>query len=222
LTVTKDLDRLIDEGDADRLREAARDPARSAKLLRRIQAGLYSLDPMAKWKSVSALGIVASGADLSEDRIQGLVDRFLWAMSDESGAVPYGIPEALGELLAVRPGLRARTLPILVSYLVHEELIQTGPILAGAIWALGRAGVDDPEEGLRALPGLRAALACDEAGVRGAALWTLERLGRAAELDDAIRSLAGDGSGVILLAGGAIVKTTVGELARQALESTGG
>jgi len=221
LGVKQELDRLIEEGDTGRLQAEAGDPERSAKLLRRIQAGFYSSDPITKWKAVSALGKVAAGPALSEKRVKGLVSRFLWAMSDESGAVPYGIPEALGELLAVRPELRSQYTPILVSYLVHEELVQTGPILAGVIWALGRVGVDDPEEGFRALPGLEAALAGNEADVRGAALWALPRLGLAPGLADRIRPLAEDGRPVWLLAEGEVLETTVSVLADQALQGSG-
>jgi hypothetical protein len=220
LSIKQEQDRLIAEGDAGRLRAEARDPERSSKLLRRIQAGLYSTDPITKWKSVSALGKVAEGSTLSARRIQGLVSRFLWAMSDESGAVPYGIPEALGELLAARPELRAQYTPILVSYLVHEELVQTGPILAGAIWALGRVDVDDPEESRRALPGLEAALTGGEADVSGAALWALPRLGLAAGLAECIRPLAKDDRPVWLLADGDVLETTVAVLAKQALSES--
>ena len=216
----EELVRLIEDGDPEALLGAVRDPAVGNKLLRRIMARLYSTDPHIKWKAVAAMGVAAGEGGLSLDKVQERIKRFLWAMSDESGAVPYGIPEALGEVLASRPELLERYQPILVSYLVHEELVQTGPILAGAIWALGRTGGLDAEEAQRALPGFRSALESGEPDVCGAALWTLGRLDLVAELEHEIRRLTGDSGQVCLLIDGAITETTVGDLARRALDNS--
>ena len=54
--------------------------------------------------------------------------------------MPYGIPEAIAELCVRRPELRASYVPILGSFLVDPELLQTGPIERGVIWGLGRIG----------------------------------------------------------------------------------
>jgi len=146
LNTKTELDKLIEQGDPDALLEALRASGKGSKLLRRITARLCSSEPKRKWQAVSAIGVVAGEGGLSSDKVSDRITRFLWALNDESGDVPYGVPEALGEILTVRPELRARCIPILVSFLVQEELVQTGPILAGAIWALGRAGVSDREE----------------------------------------------------------------------------
>jgi hypothetical protein len=217
LTTKTELDKLIEQGDPDALLEALRTPGKGSKLIRRITAGLCSTEPRRKWQAVSAMGVVAGKGGLSTDKVADRITRFLWALNDESGDVPYGIPEALGEILTVRPELRARCIPILVSFLVQEELFQTGPILAGAIWALGHAGVSDQEERDRARPGLRLALAAADSGVRGAALWTAARLGLAASLQQEIRGLAGDDSGVCLLIDGAVQELKIGDLADQVL-----
>ena len=94
---------------------------------------------------------------------------------------------------------------------------QTGPILAGAIWALGHAGVSDQEERDRARPGLSLALAAADSDVRGAALWTAARLGLAAPLQQEIRGLVGDDSSVCLLIDGAVQELKIGDLAAQVL-----
>ncbi len=219
----KELDRLIDDGDPAALLDAVKDPDRVSRLQRRIVARLYSMEPEIKWTAVKALGVIASEDGLSLKKVKLLVQRFVWAMSDESGAVPYGIPEALGEILAVRPGLRPEYLPLLISYLVQEELVQTGPILAGAIWALGRVGSVSQEEALRALPGLAAAIGGDELDVCGAALWTVGRLALGSSLRDRIEALA-TGSlpstseeRVVLLVDGTIRTLSLSQLAELAI-----
>jgi len=216
LAKRKEFDTLIDGGDSNAIAAAVRDPEWSTRFQRRILSRLYSTDSASKWRAVYAFGVAVGEGGLSEKRISGYVQRFLWSMSDESGDVPYGIPEALGEILACRSEMREKYVPILVSYLVHEELVQTGPILAGAIWALGRVGINDDEERQRVLPGLRAALTSDEIDVVAAALWTSGRLGLAPLLQDEMARAAEISATACLLVDGEIRHSSLGDLARHA------
>jgi len=216
LAKREEFDALIDGGDATAIAAAVSDPRTSSKFQRRILSRLYSTDSASKWRAVFAFGVAVGDGRLREKKIDRYVQRFLWSMSDESGDVPYGIPEALGEILVHRPAIRGKYVPILVSYLVHEELVQTGPILAGAIWALGRVGIDDDEERQRVLPGLRAALISGEADVAAAALWTARRLGLAPLLMSEIGVASKISASACLLIDGEVCHTSLQDLARQA------
>ncbi|MFH1726592.1 MAG: DVU0298 family protein [Elusimicrobiota bacterium] len=213
----EDLTKLVEKGDPRAILEALSDPSLRGKFLRRIVALLNSIAPSTKWRAVSAMGVAAGEGGVGADKVERQVQRFLWAMNEESGAVPYGVPEALGEILALRPELKGRILPLLVSYVADKELFQTGPILAGAIWALGRAGVHDAEEMRRALPGLKAALLNGGPDVRGAALWTSARLGLAKDLEDQIRPLSADPDAACLMIDGKIEEVAIADLAKRAL-----
>jgi len=126
-----------DLADAAALLDAARTGL--GKVLRFVTGRLYREEE--KWQAVNALGVLAGARDvLSEHRAAELLRRFFWSMNDESGAVPYGIPEAIGEILAQRPELQERFLPNLCSLLTSEEMFQTGAIERGVVWALGRVG----------------------------------------------------------------------------------
>lgn len=130
---------LLAREDYEALAETARRSL--ARVLRALNARLASADQQEKFRAVRALGRLAASRDLlAEDRLRELVRRYLWALNDESGAVPYGIPEALGEILAARPELQASYLPILGSLLTEEEMSQTGPIERGVVWAAARIG----------------------------------------------------------------------------------
>jgi hypothetical protein len=110
-------------------------------VLRYLAGRLYSEREDEKWRAVRALGrVVGEGGLLSIERVVELVRRFFWVLNDESGAVPYGVPEAIGEILAVRPELQPTFLPLLCAHLTEEDMVQTGPIERGIIWALGRVG----------------------------------------------------------------------------------
>ncbi|MBW1881829.1 MAG: hypothetical protein JRJ84_26020 [Deltaproteobacteria bacterium] len=114
---------------------------RPSAILRYLTGRLCSHDEAEKWRAVVAIGFLVDQRDLVDEvRVRELLRRYVWAMSDESGNVPFGIPEAMGEILTRRPAFQGEFLPILISTLTHEEMEQTGPIERGVVWALGRVG----------------------------------------------------------------------------------
>jgi hypothetical protein len=133
------IDDAVNKEDGSGLVQLARrDPA---KTLRYLTSRLCSADAPLKWKAVRALAAVAGDREgMSDDRIRGLLRRFLWLLSDESGNVPFGVPEAFGEVLVARPELQAEFLPLLCSLAYDPERTQTGLIEQGVFWALGRVG----------------------------------------------------------------------------------
>lgn len=114
----------------------------AARVLRYLNARLCSADDEEKWRAVRALGVVVGDAQMvSRRKVTDLLRRLIWALSDESGTAPFGVPEAIGEILAARPELQGDFLPILCSLLTDEDILQTGSIERGALWALGRVGL---------------------------------------------------------------------------------
>lgn len=114
---------------------------RVPRVIRFLNGRLYLGDQEVKRKTIRALGAVAADAGvLDRQRTEDLLRRFVWALNDESGAVPYGVPEAIGEVLAVRPEFQPGFLPILCSLLTEDDMSQTGPVERGALWAVGRVG----------------------------------------------------------------------------------
>ncbi|MCW5983090.1 MAG: hypothetical protein KIT09_33685 [Bryobacteraceae bacterium] len=135
-----DIELALEREDHDVLKRIARH--RPRLVLRWLTGRLYSADESEKWKAIRALGaLVEDERSIDDAQALEMLRRFAWALNDESGAVPYGIPEAMGEVLAVRPELQASFLPILCSLLVEDDMLQTGPIERGALWAVGRVGL---------------------------------------------------------------------------------
>jgi len=127
--------------DQDALLAAARE--KPGRVVRYLTGRLYSQDEDEKWRAVRAFGALARAPGvLTDARVHDLLQRFLWALNDESGAVPYGVPEAMGEILAARPGRRASMIPILRGMLSEDDTFQTGVVERGIYWALGRIGSD--------------------------------------------------------------------------------
>jgi hypothetical protein len=129
----------VDRADSRKIAAIARE--RVPRVIRYLMSRLYSGDEDEKRKVVGALGaVVADREVMDKRRTTDLLRRFVWALNDESGAVPYGVPEAIGEVLAVRPEFQEAFLPILCALLTEEDMSQTGSIERGALWAVGRVG----------------------------------------------------------------------------------
>ena len=127
--------------DTDALVAAARE--KPGGVVRFLSGRLYSQDEGEKWRAVRAFGALARAPGvLTDARVHDLLQRFLWALNDESGAVPYGVPEAMGEILAARPERRASIVPLLRGMLTEDDTFQTGVVERGIYWALGRIGPD--------------------------------------------------------------------------------
>ena len=115
--------------------------SQTGRLLRYLTGRLCSADETEKWQAVWGLGVLVAESQLvSHEQAVDLLRRFFWTLNDESGAVPWGVPEAIGEALAVRPELREAFLPMLCSLAAEEDMRQTGSIERGVLWALGRVG----------------------------------------------------------------------------------
>lgn len=134
----------------------ARARTKPGPVIRYAQGRLYSADPDEKWRAVSILGaLVREPGLLPDSKVEDLLQRYLWALNDESGNVPFGVPEAIGEIVSGRPIFSAQVLPVLCGMLTEEETFQTGAIERGIFWALRRIGPSV----LRHCPGIRSVVA---------------------------------------------------------------
>lgn len=134
-----DIRAILEQEDPVALLHLAR--SQTGRLLRYLTRRLGSADEKEKWRAVWGLGVLVGEKQLvSQDQATDLLRRFFWALNDESGAVPWGAPETIGEILAARPELQGTFLPILCSLVTDADMLQTGPIERGVLWALGRVG----------------------------------------------------------------------------------
>ncbi|MEW5982785.1 MAG: DVU0298 family protein [Acidobacteriota bacterium] len=138
---SEELADALQQEDASRILGLAR--LKPGPVVRFLSGRLCSADAGEKWRAVRAIGVIIREPGLLPDpKIEDLLQRFLWALNDESGAVPFGIPEAIGEILAGRPAFRPRVVPLLCGMLTEHETVQSGPIERGVYWAIGRIGAD--------------------------------------------------------------------------------
>jgi hypothetical protein len=181
----KDIIALLRREDHAALTDLAR--LRGSKVLRYLTGRLYSEDQEEKWRAVRALGaIVADRRVLGRAKAADLLQRYFWSLNDESGAVPFGVPEAIGEILAARPELQVDFLSPLCAMITHEDFLQTGPIERGVIWALGRIGEPVVHCSAHAVQGIAvAAEKHPDPDTKRVAAWSLARIqGAAGQAED--------------------------------------
>ena len=200
------------------LRELRAMPPEQA--LKQLQAGLPASQPMLKWRAVTALGQVVQG--LAARDLEGareFVRRLLWCLNEESGAVPWGVAEALGEVLANSPELAREYANLQLSYIWPQgNFIEFSPLLTGAVWGVGRLASAQPELALGccALERLLFLLTWQDASVRGTAAWALGHLGDERAVEP-LRELADDQARLEIWDAGALRQTSVADLAGESV-----
>ncbi|MDA8219347.1 MAG: HEAT repeat domain-containing protein [Dehalococcoidales bacterium] len=177
----------------------------------------YQPDGLLRWRAVEAIGLVAGTiADRDPEFVRGFVRRFLWSLSDESGAVGWSAPEAVGEIVANRPALFADYAPIVMSLF---DTLEEDYFVPGILWALGRIAQADPSLVREAQDCVIALLADSTPRVRGLAAWCLGQM-CLPEAPEYLQSLFEDEHTLAIYEDGNLHTTTVGHLARRSAETS--
>jgi hypothetical protein len=171
----------------------------------------YDEDPLVRWRALDALGRCA--ARLCESRtemLKNLLRRLFWLMSDESGAVAWHAPEAIGEIVRSDPPKFADFIPMTVA-LLDLDPEDRPPFLPGVLYALGRIGGTAPDAVKEGLPGIVEVLSDTDTQARAMAVWCLGQLReRAVLLEHA--ELEHDQGNAVVYREGQLLPTTVGTL----------
>ncbi len=191
-------------------------------------SALLDKEALVRWHAVTAFG--AAAAELAEARLEEARDLWrvlMFRVNEESGNIAWGVPEAMGEILARSPRLADDYHRIFLSYVQDLDtdctFIDHAPLRRGAWWGIARLAEARPDLARLALPELRQALSDCDAEARGLACLALARI--RPELDAGLLSrleaLTGDPYSFDLYRDLALVPATVGGLAREALAACG-
>jgi hypothetical protein len=143
--VKKKMMPLLRHADLDRiLAEVRRFPPQSA--ISSLLSALCQADPLVKWHAVTVIGQVMdaiAATDMEAARI--IMRRILWNLNEESGGIGWGMPEAMGEILAVNEALAREYSHMLVSYMREENYLELPALQHGLLWGIGRLAMARPE-----------------------------------------------------------------------------
>jgi hypothetical protein len=191
---------------------------RKKRVLSFLTALTYDPEPVINWRAVEAMGLAAGRiAEDAPEFVRNHLRRLMWLLSDESGGIGWRAPEMMGEIVRNRPEQFGEFVPIIISLLDMEEE-DAARFRPGTLWAIGRLGEVIPDRVKAAVARVVPCLEDPNPQTRGLAAWCLGQLG-AGEYLAGHDALLGDESPVDLYVDGQLVRKSVGQLARDALES---
>ncbi|EMG35960.1 HEAT-like repeat containing protein [Desulfocurvibacter africanus PCS] len=207
---------------------------------------LLHRDELVRWRAVEAFGLIVSSLarrDMEAARV--VMRQMMWRLNEESGNIGWGVAEAMGAILAGHEGLAREYHSILVSYvreaggdICHGNYLDNAALRRGVLWGLGRLAQTRPELARKALPDLllvldpsrgvegktaAEAVECHDAVARGLACWVLGLLAESdgslgPDVRNAVTAQLEDQTGLELFQDGRLIRTTVGDLSKEALK----
>jgi hypothetical protein len=129
---------LLSDEFEQRLQEFSHFPGR--QVINPLLGFLCSPQDLIKWRAVKAIGVVvALLADKDMESARIIMRRCIWNLNDESGGIGWGVPEAMGEIMALHEKLAEEYVCILQSYIRKAGNHLENPLLErGVVWGLGR------------------------------------------------------------------------------------
>jgi hypothetical protein len=216
LPMKKKLRELLERGEFEQIVALA---VRKKRVLGSLVSQTFDPDPQIGWRAVEAMGAAADRiADENPEYVSEHLRRLHWLLSDESGGLCWRAPEAMAEIIRRRPRLLADHIAIVVSLILNLAEEDLDHFKAGALWAIGRLGAVAGDHIPAVLPAITRALDDADPQIRGMAAWCLGQVGQARLLADRPTLLSDQGP-VEFYEDRLLGRTTVGQLARRALET---
>jgi hypothetical protein len=197
---------LLQAGDFPGLTELAGQKSGVAAILMQF---LYEPGALMYWRALEGLGLVAGA---QPEQVHKLINRLLYLLNEDSGSNGWGAAAALGEIGRGRIELVKEIIPMFVGFL--EEPFSREPML----WGVGRLAEVQAELLHEVLPEIVPFLTNPEPQIRALAAWGLGKA-RYQPAAAALQTLTGDDHPVHIYDRGALLSTTVGQAAREALAS---
>ena len=197
---------------AGSIEELCRLPGR--RVVNPLLSFLPSLDESLKWRTVEALGaVVARLAEKQLEPARVVLRRLAWTLSDESGGIGWGAPEAMGEAMARSGALAEEFADVLIAFIRPEgNYLEYKELHPGVLWGIGRLAHARPARARSAATYLGPFLEAAEPAIRGTAVWIATAL--PVELPPARReALRCDAAVFPLYRDGRVDDVRIGELA---------
>lgn len=142
--------------------------------------------PELRWQAAYGLGLAVSRLATQErEEARVIMRRLMWSLNEESGNIGWGIPEAMGCILAHSPAMAKEYARIFLSYGYEtgkdDNYLDFAALRAGVYWGVGYLALHSRDEALPALGQLGRELLDDNAEVAGMAAFALASLAKGAK-----------------------------------------
>jgi len=195
-----------------------------AKLTNGLFTAAYNQSPIVKWHAVSGFGLLTSKLWYEEpEKIRILMRRCIWMLTEESGGIPWSVPEIMGEIIAVNKDLADSYSDILFSYINEiedgpENYLEHTPIRKGVYWGLMRLSGAFPGKIKGNSEILMQRIRNENAPEIMALICLIAGHGNITQAKDYIKTLTTNDRIVELYINEKLFKATLGEIADQVLQ----
>ncbi|MFT5700554.1 MAG: hypothetical protein ACI8ZB_003429 [Desulforhopalus sp.] len=200
---------LVESTDIDQLVGLCLDDKKTLRLMQRL---LYDADDAKRWHTAYVIGKVCERVSTRDPgSVSQLMHRLFEACSD-SAATPWGMIEAIGYIISLRPDIFGAFARYLINYISEPSTRNQ------VLWGLAEIAGDRPDL-IRKTPfyNLFHFLQHPEAQVRGQVARLLGRI-RATEAAVQLMGLTDDNEEFLCCVGGALVPFTVATVAQDAIQ----
>ncbi len=190
------------------------------RILGPLLSALCSEDEEIKWHAVTVTGmLVADLAQKDLEAARNIIRRMIWSLNEESGGIGWGIPEAMGEILARNEPLAREFAPILLSFIQPEgNFLEFESLQGGALWGIGRLAELYPQlfRFHDAAKYLLPYMESIDPLVRGHAVWAAARIGIQGDIPK-LKNLLQDETEIRLYQGERFRSVRIRDLAKEFL-----
>lgn len=181
-------------------------------------------EPIPRLRAAIALGgVTARLFETAPEAARDVMRRLNWRMSEESGNIGWGVPEAIGEILAQSPKLAKEFYKIFFSSILDlgfdDNYVDNHMLRRSCYFSIGRFIRACPGYGDEIRPLLRRGLEDEDPACRGYAAWALGML--PPDINDAptLRRLASSTTGAVceLTDGDTLITCSPEELAQDTM-----
>lgn len=201
---------LVESGDIDQLVALCLDDKKTLRLMQRL---LYDPDEVKRWHTAYVIGKVCERVSTREPAsVAELLHRLFEACSD-SAATPWGMVEAIGYIVSLRPDIFGAFARYLINYIGDPSMRNQ------TIWGLAEIAGVRPDL-IRKTPfyNLFHFLQHSEPQVRGQVVRLLGRI-KATEAAVQLMGLTGDNEEFLYCVDGKMITSTVAEVAAVAIQA---
>ena len=194
-----------------------------AKLTNGLFTAAYNQLPIVKWHAVSGFGLLTNKLwDEEPEKIRILMRRCIWMLTEESGGIPWSVPEIMGEIIAANKDLADSYSDILFSYINEIEdgpdnFLEHTPLRKGVFWGLMRLTDAFPDKIKSNSEILMQRIRNENDTEIMALICLIAGHGNITHAKDYIKTLTTDDSVVELYINDKLFEATLGEIAVQAL-----
>lgn len=171
-------------------------------------AMLFDPDSLLHWRATEALGYLAKA---QPKKVKDIIPRLLWSLNEDSASFGWGAAAALGEIGRNNYAI-IEDIILMLFHFLEEDFTREG-----MLWGLARLGLDHPQVVQEAASNIQTCLADPNPQVRAYAAWALGIIRARPAVSD-LCLLVNDPEPVKLYETNVLRETTVGQIAREALQ----